>query len=89
MSNVHAGVGVGRDRMPFRIREFLANKRTNMTKIAEELGISHQVVQATVKGIKNNRKVLGLLQDMGCPEKYLSLPDDMLKQNQKQDAANN
>lgn len=87
MSNDLAGVGVGRDRMPFRIREFLAKKRSNMSKIAKELGLSHQVVQATVKGIKNNRKVLGKLQGMGCPEKYLSLPDDMLKQ--EQDAANN
>jgi biotin operon repressor len=48
-----------------------------MSKIADTLGISRQVVQATVRGNRNNRKVLQLLKEMGCPEQHLSLPEDM------------
>ncbi|WP_319543192.1 hypothetical protein [uncultured Pseudodesulfovibrio sp.] len=75
--NVHAGVGAGRNRRPFLIREYLAERGTNMAKIADALGVSRQAVQATVRGIKNNRKVLKHLKEMGCPEKHLSLPQDL------------
>jgi hypothetical protein len=75
--NVHAGVGAGRNRQPYRIREFLDRQDTNMARLADELGISRQVVQATVRGFKNNRKVLRHLKKMGCPERYLSLPNDL------------
>lgn len=75
--NVHACVGAGRGRRPFLIREFLAARGSNMSKIADTLGISRQVVQATVRGNRNNRKVLQLLKEMGCPEQHLSLPEDM------------
>lgn len=75
--NVHAGVGAGRNRKPYRIREFLDQQETNMTRLADELGVSRQVVQATVRGNANNRKVLKLLKAMGCPERYLSLPVDL------------
>lgn len=78
-SNVHAGVGAGKGRKPFRIREFLDGEGTNMAQVARKVGVSRQVVQATVRGQRNNRKVLGHLKAMGCPLTFLSLPEDMLE----------
>lgn len=70
--NTYAGVGAGKLRRPFRIREFLAGKGLTMSKIAEDLGLHHSVVGYTVKGIKNNKRVLDYLHDLGCPEEFLS-----------------
>lgn len=77
--NVHAGVGAGRYRKPYRIREFLDALGTNMAQVAHELNLSRQIVQATVRGQRNNRRVLGYLKELGCPDVYLSLPDEMQK----------
>lgn len=73
--NVFAGVGSGKFRQPFRIKEFLAGKGINMSHIARELGVHHSLVGYTVKGTKNNKKVLKHLLDLGCPKEYLSMPE--------------
>lgn len=77
--NVHAGTGPGKFRKPFRIREFLDSIGSNMKSVADEMGVNPSLVRDTIRGTKNNRRVLAKLQDMGCPERYLSLPDDMIK----------
>ena len=77
-ANIHAGVGAGKFRRPWRIREFLAGQGLQMADVGRELNISRQVVTATVSGTANNRKVLGYLQQIGCPVQYLSLPADMI-----------
>lgn len=75
--NVHAAAGPGKQRRPYRIREFLDAQGLKMADIARQLGVTHQAVASTVKGAKNNRRVLAVLRDMGCPVEALGLPDDM------------
>jgi predicted transcriptional regulator len=45
--------------------------------IALQLGVSRSLVSATINGRKNNRRVLAYLEDAGCPERFLRLPEDM------------
>lgn len=76
-ANVHAGRGAGKYRDPWEIRRFLSLQDTNMLRIAEQLGVKYPQVQETVKGIRNDRRVLAYLRDMGCPLNALSLPEDL------------
>jgi transposase-like protein len=48
-----------------------------MAELARQLGVSDNLVSATVRGIKNNRKVLQALRSIGCPEDILALPKNM------------
>jgi hypothetical protein len=79
--NVHAALGAGRDRQPWRIKEFLCGKGMTQVDVARALGKSPTLVQRTIKGAINNRVVLGYLRDLGCPLKVLSLPEDMQGEN--------
>lgn len=80
--NIHAGVGAGKFRQPFRIREFLAGEGLSMAGVARTLGVHNTLVSLTVQGIKNNKKVLGHLHQLGCPEEFLSMPSgNDLKKN--------
>lgn len=72
--NVHAGVGAGKLRQPYRIREFLAEKGLTMAAVALEIGVNSSTVSYTVRGSKNNKRVLDYLHSLGCPAKYLSMP---------------
>lgn len=40
---------------------------------------NHTPVSLTIDGKKNLRKVLAYLREMGCPEQFLALPEDMRK----------
>ncbi len=75
MSFASSGAGAGRD--PWVIRRHLDLKNTNMSQIAKKLQLSPAMVQQTVKGSKNNRRVLAMLRELGCPVEALSLPEDM------------
>ncbi|WP_245577930.1 helix-turn-helix domain-containing protein [Maridesulfovibrio bastinii] len=76
--NPHAGVKTGRKRRPFLIKEWMDAKGYEQKDIAAAAGIKAQsIVSRTIRGGANNRKVLTALRNMGCPEKYLALPDDM------------
>lgn len=75
--NSHAGVGAGRYRKPWRIKEWLSSQGLYQKDIAARLGIPAETVSRTVLGRANNRKVLRLLKELGCPASYLSLPDDL------------
>ena len=77
-ANVHAGVGAGRFRNPWRIREFLASRGLSMAAIARDIGIGRSAVCATVRGTQNNRRTLHYLDEIGCPREHLSLPPDMM-----------
>ncbi|OEU69164.1 MAG: hypothetical protein BA863_03495 [Desulfovibrio sp. S3730MH75] len=72
-----AASGAGRFRNPWAIREFLDSKGTNMSRVAVEIGLSAVIVQQTVRGVRNNKKVLAKLKELGCPVGALSLPEDM------------
>jgi transcriptional regulator with XRE-family HTH domain len=76
-ANIHAGVASGKFRQPWRIREFLSAKNLTMMDIAKELDKPHSTVSRTIQGTLNNRQVLAWLRDLGVPEKYLSLPEDL------------
>ena len=80
--NVHAGVGAGKGRDPWAIREFLDGEGTNMTAEAAKIGVSPQIFQLTVKGVRNSRTVLSHLLKIGCPPELLSLPEDMKEEAQ-------
>ena len=70
-------IRVGKNRQPWRIREFLEGKGMSMADVGLKVGASRQVMSETVRGIRNHRKALALLRDMGCPEKFLDLPEDL------------
>lgn len=76
-TNLLAGVGAGRNRKPFVIKEWMFTRGLSQRQIAERLGLNKAVVSRTVFGSANNRKVLGYLRDEGCPAHALALPDDM------------
>ena len=71
--NVHASVGAGKYREPYKIREFLAKNDLNMSKIARELKMNSSTVSHTVRGTKNNKRVLNHLKKIGCPSEFLGL----------------
>ncbi|MBI9081725.1 MAG: helix-turn-helix transcriptional regulator [Pseudodesulfovibrio sp.] len=85
--NVSAALGAGRYRKPWRIREFLELLGKTQADVARDLGKSPVVVNRTVRGNINNRAVLRHLRDMGCPEKYLSLPEDMQGEKMEKEVA--
>ena len=64
----------------FQIDDWMRHHDLSVTKIQRALGFkNHGVVSNTIAGRKNNRKVLRLLVEKGCPRSYLALPDDMKK----------
>lgn len=71
----------GKNRQAWRIREFLQDKDLNMTDVARDLGVSLSVVSDTVRGIRNSRKVLAYLLNLGCPERILDLPEELKTQD--------
>lgn len=73
-TNNLGGKGAGRARRPFAIREHLAGLGLSMEDVARDLGVSGELVRATVRGGSNNRRVLTRLRDLGVPDDALSLP---------------
>jgi hypothetical protein len=67
----------GKNRESWRIREFLDGLGLHMVDVARSLDVSRNLVGETVKGLRNNRKILTHLRELGCPEKWLDLPEDM------------
>ncbi len=70
----------GKFRQSFRIYEWLDSNKISVTSIAESIAITPSLVSHTIRGRKNNRRVLKKLVDLGCPQEYLSLPIDLEKQ---------
>lgn len=79
-TNMTAAVGAGKNRQPWQIRGYLADRLgMSMADVARELDMTDSLVRDTIRGARNNRRVLAYLRDAGCPVKYLSLPPDMLE----------
>ncbi|WP_051694172.1 helix-turn-helix domain-containing protein [Desulfohalovibrio reitneri] len=70
-------IGSGRERRPWDIRRWLNNQGYTIKDLAGELGVTPSAVSHTIRGARNHRKVLELLRHLGCPTKYLALPEDM------------
>lgn len=77
-SNPHACVGAGRNRRTWRIKEWMDAAGILQRDVADAAGLKGvATVSRTIRGSDNNRKVLSALLDMGCPERFLGLPEDM------------
>ncbi len=66
---IQRGKGKGRD--SWAIRAFLSAQGLNMSSVARLAGTYPQVAQETIRGTRNNRRVLVVLETLGCPENYL------------------
>lgn len=77
--------GSGKRRMPYRIKEWMADVSLQMNDLAAELGVHPTLVSHTIFGRKNSRRVLRALRDKGCPRQFLALPEDL--ENNGQEAA--
>ncbi|WP_243310089.1 hypothetical protein [Fundidesulfovibrio agrisoli] len=70
-------VRAGKNRQAWRIREFLSDKGLTMADVGRAVGASNYLMSETVRGIRNNRKILAYLRDLGCPARFLDLPEDL------------
>lgn len=62
------------------INKWMIDAKLSVTKIADALDCHHSLVSNTISnkpGRKNNRRVLRLLIEKGCPVEFLDLPADM------------
>jgi transcriptional regulator with XRE-family HTH domain len=76
--NPHAGVKAGKNRQPWRIKEWMSAKGLGQKDLAEKAEIKAiSVVSRTINGGANSRKVLAALKELGCPVKFLALPEEM------------
>ncbi len=69
--------GVGARRDYWAIKKWLHERGLTLADIAKALEINAGIVSATIRGVRNTRRVLQWLAAQGCPAKYLSLPDDL------------
>jgi len=77
--------GAGKRRKPYRIKEWMAGLKLEVSHVAKDLGVHPSLVSHTIFGRKNARRVLRYLRDKGCPRAYLALPQDL--EAEKRDAA--
>jgi len=62
------------------IRVWLQRQGIRLVTIQKELGFKdNKTVWATIEGRENNRRVLTWFLEMGCPERFLAIPEDMRK----------
>lgn len=67
----------GKNRQPWRIREWLDAKGMTLTDVGNAVGVNRQLASETVRGLRNNKRILTHLRDMGCPERFLDLPEQL------------
>ena len=70
-------MGSGKFRQSFKIYEWLDMNKISIKSIASAIGITPSMVTSTIRGRKNNRRVLKKLISLGCPHDYLSLPIEL------------
>lgn len=66
--------GLARNRVRRRIQEHLDRVGKSMADVGRELGVTRQLVAATVAGANHNARVLSRLRELGVPERYLFDP---------------
>lgn len=68
--SIQRGIGKGRD--SWAIRKFIAERYgLNMSDVARMAKVQNNIVNDTFRGIRNHGRVLAVLEQLGCPEKYL------------------
>ena len=70
-------VRAGKHRQPWRIREWLETREMSLADLGAAVGVNRQLASETVRGLRNNRRVLSYLVELGCPDRYLDLPQEM------------
>lgn len=60
------------------IRSWLVSKKITVQDIADDAGVDISLASRTMNHENSNRRVLRALLRVGCPEKLLCLPDDLL-----------
>lgn len=76
--NPHAGVKAGKKRKTWGIKEWMSAKGLTQKDVADKAEIKAiSVVSRTINGGANSRKVLAALKGLGCPVKFLALPEEM------------
>lgn len=68
---------IGSDRRHRLIQEVLDRHRMTAKGLARDMGLSYSVVLSTLRGMRNNRKVLRRLLELGTQPEYMDLPQDM------------
>jgi len=71
------GKHIGINRRPRRVQEVLDEYGLSAKSLARDMGLSYSVVLETIRGIRNNRKVLRRLLELGAQPEYMDLPKDM------------
>jgi hypothetical protein len=71
---------VGRNRRPRLIQEVLDGHGMSAKGLSQSMGLSYTVVLETMRGLRNNRKVLRRLLELGAQAEYMDLPKDLLQE---------
>ena len=70
-------MGAGRARDYHGIRKWMDENMISGAQIARDVGIHPVNCSLVIRGLRNNRKILKRLLELGCPPDILSLPADM------------
>jgi hypothetical protein len=70
-------IGAGRERDYHAIKRWMDENHISGSQVARDVGIVPVNCSRTIRGLSNSRKILRRLLELGCPEKFLSLPPDM------------
>lgn len=61
-------------RESLEIKAWMIRNGISGKAVAEELGVSPELISMTIHGVKNNKKVLACLANKGCPIEWLAIP---------------
>jgi hypothetical protein len=74
---IHNKPGAGKNRDYWAIKRWFDNSNYSIGSVAQEVGVHRSIVGQTIRGIRNSRKVLRRLVEIGCPQDFLGLPADV------------
>lgn len=67
-------VGVKNSRNYHAIKKWLDKHGIQVQCLAVDVGLHKTTASHTIRGLKNNRKILKYLVELGCPVSFLGLP---------------
>lgn len=70
-------MAIGNKRRVRLIQEVLDVHHMTAKGLARDMGLSYSVVLDTMRGMRNNRKVLRRLLELGAQPEYMDLPKDL------------
>ncbi|MDR1656162.1 MAG: hypothetical protein LBT47_01215 [Deltaproteobacteria bacterium] len=69
------GVAVNRDY--WAIKKWFDDEALTIKAVSDDIGVHPSIVGQTIRGLRNTRRVLLRLVELGCPTDVLSLPSDI------------